>query len=313
MLVAVKLTRSSGSARSMPCSHLKGGSDWFSHSQSQPLTLDAHAQPNSQLMPHPSNSHLGMVAPLDVYTPRVVRRLKARQQQHAPEAAFGRHSWQSSSAFHATKRPRSRRSSASRSASSNSDIQARTMVGQTALRSFDLKSGGAKGTYPFPTNGGVCNSMAVASRHRVRHRVVRQPRPQATARLSRPRRMDHRSAARCHRRYHAASDGAVYVNTFMRGQLFRIPVNPDGSAGTMVRIDVHAAESAGWVANGGSSDADPGGGPGTRDRTDNQGNHAEVRVLQEGLTAASGVTVVGSAAFVLVERAKAVAVSYRPQ
>src|SRR6188472_4501915 len=26
-------------------------------------------------------------------------------------------------------------------------------VGQTALRSFDLKSGAAKGTYPFPSNG----------------------------------------------------------------------------------------------------------------------------------------------------------------
>ena len=36
------------------------------------------------------------------------------------------------------------------------------VVGQTALRSFDLKSGAAKGTYPFPTNGGVCNDMAVA-------------------------------------------------------------------------------------------------------------------------------------------------------
>jgi hypothetical protein len=38
-----------------------------------------------------------------------------------------------------------------------------------------------------------------------------------------------------------------------------------------------------------------------------------VRVLQEGLTAAAGVTVVGNTALVLVERAKAVAVPYRPQ
>ena len=37
------------------------------------------------------------------------------------------------------------------------------VVGQTALRSFDLKSGAAKGTYPFPTNGGVCNDVAVSS------------------------------------------------------------------------------------------------------------------------------------------------------
>src|SRR6185295_16488842 len=37
------------------------------------------------------------------------------------------------------------------------------VAGQTALRSFDLKSGAAKGTYPFPSNGGVCNDMAIAT------------------------------------------------------------------------------------------------------------------------------------------------------
>ena len=37
------------------------------------------------------------------------------------------------------------------------------VVGQTALRSFDLKSGAAKGTYSFQSNGGVCNDMAVAA------------------------------------------------------------------------------------------------------------------------------------------------------
>ena len=36
------------------------------------------------------------------------------------------------------------------------------VTGQTALRSFDLKTGAAKGTYPFPSNGGVCNDMAIA-------------------------------------------------------------------------------------------------------------------------------------------------------
>ena len=44
-----------------------------------------------------------------------------------------------------------------------------------------------------------------------------------------------------------------------------------------------------------------------------KGNRAEVRVLREGLPSAAGVTVVGSTAFVLVERTRAVAVPYRPQ
>src|SRR3954467_12228812 len=37
------------------------------------------------------------------------------------------------------------------------------VVGKTALRSFDLKTGAAKGTYPFPSNGGVCNDIAIAA------------------------------------------------------------------------------------------------------------------------------------------------------
>ena len=64
------------------------------------------------------------------------------------------------------------------------------VVGQTALRSFDLKSGAAKGTYPVPHQwrrvqrhgGGV-------RRHGLRHRVVRQPHPPAQARRDRARRV----------------------------------------------------------------------------------------------------------------------------
>ena len=37
------------------------------------------------------------------------------------------------------------------------------LVGQTALRTFDLRSGAAKGTYPFPPNPGICNDIAISS------------------------------------------------------------------------------------------------------------------------------------------------------
>jgi len=189
------------------------------------------------------------------------------------------------------------------------------VVGQTALRSFDLKSGTAKGTYPFPSNGGVCNDMAVASDGTVyvtesfANRVHRL-RPGAAALdawITDPQLGAIDGIA-------LLADGAVYVNTFMSGQLFRIPVNPDGSAGTLMRIETSVPLNR------------PDGlrtvGPQTLIQAEAQGrvteltvkgNRAEVRVLQEGLTAASGVTVVGSTAFVLIERAKAVAVPYRPQ
>jgi hypothetical protein len=84
------------------------------------------------------------------------------------------------------------------------------------------------------------------------------------------------------------ADGAVYVNTFFSGRLFRIPVNADGSAGTIVKIETSMPLSR------------PDGlrtvGPQTLIQAEGQGrlteltikaNRADVRVLQEGLTAAS--------------------------
>ena len=110
------------------------------------------------------------------------------------------------------------------------------------------------------------------------------------------------------------ADGAVYVNTFFSGRLFRIPANADGSAGAIVPIETSLRLNR------------PDGmrtvGPQTLIQAEGQGrlteltikaNRGEVRVLREGLTAATGVTVVGNTAFVLVERAKAVAVPYLPQ
>ncbi len=189
------------------------------------------------------------------------------------------------------------------------------VVGQTALRSFDLKSGAAKGTYLFPTNGGVCNDMAVSSDGTVYatesfgNRIHRL-RPGAAALdmwFTDPQLAAVDGVA-------LLADGAVYVNTFLSGRLFRIPVNADGSAGTMVPIETSMPLSR------------PDGlrtvGPQTFLQAEGQGrlteltikdNRAEVRVLREGLTAATGVTVVGNTAFVLVERAKAVAVPYPPR
>src|SRR6185436_18333782 len=112
------------------------------------------------------------------------------------------------------------------------------VVGQTALRSFDLKTGAVKGTYPFPPNSGVCNDIAVSAN--------------GTAYASESFR------GRVHRLKPGATelevwisneeisvidgltflaDGSLYVNTFNNGKLFRIPVNADGSAGTIVAIE----------------------------------------------------------------------------
>ena len=113
------------------------------------------------------------------------------------------------------------------------------VVGQTALRSFDLKTGAAKGTYPFPSNGGVCNDMAIAPDGTVyatesfANRIHRLKPGAAALDLWVP--ADPRLAGIDG--IAMLADGAVYVNTFFGGEIFRIPVNADGSAGTMVKIE----------------------------------------------------------------------------
>ena len=189
------------------------------------------------------------------------------------------------------------------------------VVGQTALRSFDLKSGVAKGTYPFPPNSRICNDIAVSA--------------DGTAYASES------YGGRVHRLKPGATalevwasdeqlnvidglsflaDGSLYVNTFNTGKLFRIPVNPDGSAGTIVPIET----SLPLVRPDGLRTV----GPQTLIQAEQQGrvaeltingNRAEVRVVEDGLTRASGVTVVGNFALVLVELTRAVVVPYRPR
>jgi streptogramin lyase len=189
------------------------------------------------------------------------------------------------------------------------------VVGQTALRSFDLKSGAAKGTYPLPSNGGVCNDMVVASDGTVYatesfNNRIHRLRPGATALdvwIADPQLAGVDGIA-------LLADGAVYVNTFFDGRLFRIPVNADGSAGALTPIETSMPLSR------------PDGlrtvGPHTLIQAEGQGRvaeltitgtHAEVRVLRDGLSGPTAVTVVGDTALVLVERAKAVIVPYRPQ
>ena len=109
-------------------------------------------------------------------------------------------------------------------------------AGLPALRSFDLKTGKAKGTYASP-NGGVCNDVAVAAdgtayvSDTFGGRVLRL-KPGAKSLdvwLADPqlRGVDGLSFL---------ADGALYVNNFFNGRLSRIAVKEDGTAGQIVAI-----------------------------------------------------------------------------
>lgn len=186
-------------------------------------------------------------------------------------------------------------------------------VGQTALRSFDLETGADRNSYPLPPGSGVCNDMTVASDGTVyvaesfRGRVHRL-RPGATE-------LDvwvTSDAFPVIDGIAVLDDGSVYANDFSSGGLFRIPVNADGSAGEVVRIETSIPL--------GQPDGLRRVGPRTLLQAEQQGrlseltiegDRAEVRVVQQGLPRAAAVTLVGDTALVLVDLTRAVAVPYR--
>ena len=189
------------------------------------------------------------------------------------------------------------------------------VVGQTALRAFDLRSGAPKGTFPFPPSSGVCNDIAVSENgtayvsESFRGRIHRL-RPGATALeewLSDQQMAVIDGIA-------ILADGAVYANDFRSGRLFRVPVKADSSAGAPVPIEtsVPFTRPDGLRSVGPRTMIQAEGGGRVAELTID-GNRAEVRVLQEGLQGATGVTLVGDSVLVLAGGARAVVVAYRPE
>jgi streptogramin lyase len=189
------------------------------------------------------------------------------------------------------------------------------IVGQTALRSFDLRTGAPKATYDFPSNGGVCNDIAVAGDGHVYATEsfanrIHQLRPGASALTvwatdAQIGTIDGIAVL---------ADGAVYVNGFSSGRLFRFPVNADGSAGAIqaVETSLPLTRPDGLRAVGPTTllQAEQGG---RIAELTIRGSRAEVRVIRDGLSRAAGVTVVGTDALVLVDLTRAVVVPYVPR
>lgn len=182
-------------------------------------------------------------------------------------------------------------------------------AGKTALRSFDLKTGTAKGTYPLP-NGGLCNDVAIAADGTVYvsdtmgGRVLRlKPGAEALdvwAADSQLRGADGLSLL---------ADGALYVNSYFSGTLSRIPVKADGGAGPIAVIQTSLPFSRpDGMRTSGPRTLLQVEGSGRLTEITIDGDRGEVRVIKEGLANAAGVTQVGETALVLVERTKAVAV-----
>jgi sugar lactone lactonase YvrE len=170
-----------------------------------------------------------------------------------------------------------------------------------------------KGVYPFP-GGGLCNDVAIAQdgttyvTDTTGGRILRLKPGAAALEVWAP--MDPLLATVDG--IALLADGSVYANTYtMPGRLLRVPVRPDGSAGPPVQIETSQPLSRpDGLRSVGRNRMLQAEGQGRVAEITINGDRADVRVLREGLTGATAVTVIGDTAYVLVERLKAVAVPY---
>jgi len=173
-------------------------------------------------------------------------------------------------------------------------------VGETALKAFALKDASFKASYVFPGNG-LCNDIAVAkdgtvyATDTIQARVLRLKKG-ATALdvwAADPALLNTADGIAL------LDDGAVYVNSVGQGFLARIPVQADGSAGPIAKLETSQALSRpDGMRSVGPHTMLLVEGAGRLDEVTIAGSKAEIRVLKDGLTGPTAVTLVGDMAYV---------------
>jgi len=177
------------------------------------------------------------------------------------------------------------------------------LVGQTALKAFNLKTGAFKASYPFPNNG-LCNDVAVAkdgtlyAADTTQGRVLRLKKgataldvwasdPVVLATVDGLAILD---------------DGALYANSVGQSTLMRIPIKADGSAGPIAKLEPSRPLQGpdGMRAVGKMTLLLVEGG--RLDEVTIRGDKAEVKVIREGMPGITAVTLTGKTAYVAEAR-----------
>jgi sugar lactone lactonase YvrE len=95
------------------------------------------------------------------------------------------------------------------------------------------------------------------------------------------------------------ADGQLYVNSVGQGTLMRIPVNKDGSAGAIAKLETsQKLTSPDGMRSVGARTLLLVEGAGRLDEVTVNGDKAEIKVLKDGLTGPTAVTLVGNTAYV---------------
>jgi sugar lactone lactonase YvrE len=174
------------------------------------------------------------------------------------------------------------------------------VVGETALKAFALTDASFKASYAFPGNG-LCNDIAVAADGTVYATDTIQARVLRLKKGASALDVWAADTALLNTADGIAllDDGAVYVNSVGQGFLARIPVQPDGSAGPIVKLEASQPLSRpDGMRTVGSRTMLLVEGAGRLDEVTINGNRAEIKVLKDGLTGPTAVTLVGGMAYV---------------
>jgi len=172
-------------------------------------------------------------------------------------------------------------------------------VGETALKAFNLKDASLKASYPFPGNG-LCNDIAVAkdgtvyAADTIQARVLRLKKG-ATALdvfASDPMLLATADGLAL------LDDGNLYVNSVGQSTLNRIDINKDGSAGKITKLEPSRPLQGpdGMRSVGRNTMLLVEGG--RLDEVTITGDKAEIKVLKEGMTGITAVTLTGGMAYV---------------
>ncbi len=177
------------------------------------------------------------------------------------------------------------------------------VVGETALKAFNLKDASFKASYAFPGNG-LCNDMAVARdgtlyvSDTTQARILRLKKGASSLDVwsADPMLLGTVDGLAL------LADGALYANSVGQGTLLKIPVNADGAAGAIVKLEPSRPLQGpdGMRTVGANTLLLVEGG--RLDEVTISGTKAEVKVLKEGMPGVTAVTLAEGTAYVAEAR-----------
>jgi len=178
------------------------------------------------------------------------------------------------------------------------------VVGETAVKAFSLKDASFKASYAFPGNG-LCNDIAVAKDGTVYvtdttgGRVLRLKKGASALEVWAADPMLLATADGIA----LLADGNIYVNSVGQGTLMRIAVKADGSAGPIVKLETsRPLMQPDGMRSVGSKTMLLVEGAGRLDEVTINGDKAEIKVVREGLTGPTAVTLTEGMAYVAEAR-----------